>query len=386
MKIRQFLYIREKGWQSRQHNDTPFTPQILLVFGERHLCQESLLKQWLNEHFPDVPVMGCSTAGEIIGTEVHDDAMVVTAIEFESARTVLQSIEFESASDSKEVGTALANQFDQTGLRWIFVLSDGLNINGSQLIEGMNRVLPSNVIITGGLAGDGNQFENTTVCINQQQDDHKVVALGLYGDHLQIGYGSKGGWDPFGPDREVTHSKDNVLYKLDNQSALSLYKTYLGEYAKDLPASGLLFPLKIIGPSGQSQVRTLLAINDEEDSMTFAGDIPEGHYARLMKANFDRLIMGASNAAEQAQTTSGVESAELAILISCVGRKMVLEQRIEEEVESVQEILGTQPVLTGFYSYGEICPQMNHEQSTFHNQTMTITVLSEPAITSPEQK
>src|SRR5205085_1989348 len=177
------------------------------------------------------------------------------------------------------------------------------------------------------------------------------------GDRLKVGYGSLGGWDPFGPERLITRSKGNILYELDGQSALALYKKYLGDYAQDLPASALLFPLSLrTNESDRGVVRTILAVNEDEQSMTFAGDVPEGAYASLMKANFERLIDGASMAAKTSYEAIGSSSPDLAILISCVGRKLVLKQRIEEEVEGVRDILGDHTVLTGFYSYGEISP------------------------------
>ena len=204
------------------------------------------------------------------------------------------------------------------------------------------------------------------------------MALGLYGDRLKIGYGSQGGWDSFGPERLITRAKGNILYEFDHQSALALYKKYLGDHARGLPAAGLLFPLSVRTPDGtRCVVRTILGINQEDQSMTFAGDVPEGHYARLMKANFDRLIDGSSGAAKTCHDFLGPASPELAILISCVGRKMILRQRIEEEVEVVREILGPRTVLAGFYSYGEIAPPSPSARCELHNQTMTITTLSE---------
>jgi hypothetical protein len=168
------------------------------------------------------------------------------------------------------------------------------------------------------------------------------------------------------------------LYEFDGQSALGLYKKYLGEHADRLPASGLLFPLSLRTRAGETPVvRTILAVDEAAQSMTFAGDVPEGSYARLMKANFDRLIDGASEAARSSQGAIGPAPAELAILISCVGRKLLLKQRVEEEVEGVREVLGPRPVFTGFYSYGEISPFTTGARCELHNQTMTITTLAE---------
>jgi hypothetical protein len=187
-----------------------------------------------------------------------------------------------------------------------------------------------------------------------------------------------GGWDPFGPDRLVTRSSGNVLYELDGRSALDLYKRYLGDKARDLPSSGLLFPLRIHTGEGETGiVRTILSVSEKDNSLTFAGDIPEGSYARLMKANFERLIDGACGAARTSHQAMGSMPAELAILISCVGRKLVLRQRVEEEVEASREVLGAGAVLAGFYSYGEISPFTPGAKCALHNQTMTVTTLAE---------
>jgi hypothetical protein len=124
-------------------------------------------------------------------------------------------------------------------------------------------------------------------------------------------------------------------------------------------------------------VRTILAVSEADQSMTFAGDVPEGSYAQLMKANFDRLIDGAVGAARASQRSLTGTSPDLAILISCVGRKLVLKQRIEEEVEGVRDVVGEHTVLTGFYSYGEISPFAAGASCELHNQTMTITTFRE---------
>jgi len=205
-----------------------------------------------------------------------------------------------------------------------------------------------------------------------------VAAVGFYGNRLRIGYGSMGGWDSFGPDRLVTRAEANVLYELDGSSALELYKRYLGPHAATLPASGLLFPLSLRGESGdQRVVRTILGIDVHAGSLIFAGDIPQGGYARLMKANVDRLIDGATGAATACHEPLGASTPSLAILISCVGRKLVLKQRTEEEVESVRNVLGAGAVLSGFYSYGEIAPFSSSAKCELHNQTMTITTFGE---------
>jgi hypothetical protein len=245
-------------------------------------------------------------------------------------------------------------------------------------VRGLTHHLPAGVTVTGGLSADGDRFQETFVFYDGQPQRDAVAAIGLYGHHLKVGYGSLGGWDPFGPERLITHSRGNILYELDGRSALALYKQYLGDYASGLPATGLLFPLSLRAEEGESGVvRTILGIDEEAQSLIFAGDVPEGTYARLMKANFDRLIDGAVGAARTTYEAIGSAEPDLALLISCVGRKLVLKQRVEEEVEGVREVLGSRPVFTGFYSYGEISPFTPSARCELHNQTMTITTFAE---------
>lgn len=388
MKIDQWKWTPSTGWRPPWPVAVAGSHTVVLVFGGSTPLRDATLLAEIKSQFPGAHLMGCSTAGEICGTQVSDDSVVVTAVRFERSKVRGVLVQLDQCASSHAAGVRLAQLLPPSlagdgteaaaALAHVFVLSDGLRVNGSDLVRGLEEGLPKDVAITGGLAGDGAQFAETRVFWDGPPTAGVVTALGLYGSHLRIGTGSLGGWDPFGPERLITRSAGNVLYELDGQSALALYKKYLGEHARELPATGLLFPLSLRTRAGESPVvRTILAIDEKEQSMTFAGDVPEGSYARLMKANFDRLIDGAVGAAKKGHEALGPHPAELAILISCVGRKLVLKQRIEEEVEGVRDVLGLRPVLTGFYSYGEISPFTPGLKCELHNQTMTITTLSE---------
>ena len=378
MRIAESVWTSETGWPQDEQTLADGA-QLVLLFGNTSLMQDSALYHQVRQRHPDAILLGCSTAGEICGTRVLDESLVTTAVHFDHTRLRLASEDIADADSSRQTGQALAQSLMADDLAHVLIISDGLKVNGTALVEGLRSVLPEKVAITGGLAGDGARFQHTLVCANAVPAEGKVAALGFYGERIRIGHGSLGGWDPFGPDRLITKSRGNVLYELDGQSALALYKSYLGEHAAGLPSTGLLFPLALRGTTGQESglVRTILAVNEDDQSMTFAGDMPEGRYARLMKANFDRLIDGAANAARATTRSLDAAQAELALLISCVGRKLVLKQRIEEEVESVRDVLGAATVLTGFYSYGEISPYTPTARCELHNQTMTITTFSE---------
>ncbi len=377
MNVTQSIWKKETGWVADLQRIPADTAQLVLLFGDTLVLSDASLLYQIRTRFPTALIVGCSTAGEICGTEVCTDSLVLTAVSFASTRVGGAMIRLGEAEDSEQAGTRLAQGLEKDGLVHVLVLSDGLRVNGTDLVRGLVRHLPPQVSVTGGLAGDSDRFKNTCVVWNGEVVNGAIAAVGFYGDSLEIGYGSLGGWDPFGPERLITRSRGNVLYELDGQSALELYRKYLGEHASGLPATGLLFPLSLRTDVDDTPVvRTILAINEEEQSMTFAGDMPEGTYARLMKANFDRLIDGAVGAAERSVKPLGSDP-DLALLISCVGRRMILKQRTEEEVEGVRDVVGKKAVLTGFYSYGELSPFAPGEPCALHNQTMTVTTFAE---------
>ena len=378
MKVEQRIWTKTKGWSLQSGPDIQDRVQLVILFGATDIMKEQSFFPDVKKMYPQAHLLGCSTAGEISGTNVFDDSLVVTAVYFEKTQIRGGQISIEENSSSLEAGKRLAQSLPHEGLRHVFILSDGLCINGSELVSGLGANLPAGVTITGGMAGNGEKFEETDVFWDDQPSKNTLAIVGFYGDALKIGYGSMGGWDPFGPERLITKSAGNLLYELDGQCALDIYKKYLGEHAQGLPATGLLFPLSIRTKSGETGiVRTILGVNEKERSMTFAGDLPQGAHARFMKANFERLIDGASEAAVRGRERLGGSTPELAILISCVGRKLVLKQRTEEEVEAVRDVLGGSPILAGFYSYGEISPFMSEGPCALHNQTMTVTTFAE---------
>jgi hypothetical protein len=387
VKTEQRTWTQGGGWTPAFSGTPVQSAQLVLVFGATSLLQDPSVVEPIRKYYPAAHIFGCSTAGEICGTQVSDDSLVVTAIHFEHTQLRTAQVSLGANPDSHHAGECLARALPHSvgaaggapedKLAHVLVLSDGLSVNGSDLVRGLMQHLPEGVAVTGGLAGDGARFGKTLVFRSDAPETGAIAAVGLYGNRLQVGFGSLGGWDPFGPERLVTRSTANVLFELDGRPALTLYKKYLGEHAKGLPATGLLFPLSVrIKPGETPVVRTILAVDEQRQSMTFAGDVPEGAQARFTKANVDRLVDGAVGAA-RASLQAGRVAPQLAILISCVGRKLVLKQRVEEELEGVRSVVGEQAALTGFYSYGEIAPFSQGERIELHNQTMTVTTLAE---------
>lgn len=377
MKVQQ-LHMRGANDDAAIAALSQMNPNLVLAFGSSGKLSDAAAISKLAAHFPGAVVVGCSTAGEITNRGVFDDSIVLTAVNMEKGKTCTATSSLSEAGSSYAAGQKLGEQLKSaSGLKVVLLFSPGLNVNGSELIGGVRSVLGDQIPVTGGLAGDGARFQQTYVMLGQQASQDTVVAVGLTGD-VKVGYGSRGGWEPFGPDRLVTKVDKNVLYEVDGRRALDLYKEYLGDKAAELPASGLLYPFAIIDKANSHDViRTILNVDEAAGSLTFAGDIPEGATVRLMHASTDGLAGGAKQAATDSNGESEAQSDGFALLVSCVGRKLVMGDDVDEEVSAVQNVLGPKTTVTGFYSYGEICPFAGDKASKLHNQTMTITYLTE---------
>lgn len=378
MKLQTFQYKSTSGWDNlfatAKALDSEST--IIFAFGAPDFGSHTKAFADLRDAFPKSTITGCSSAGEIFKDHVYDNSLSVAVVQLNRSKVRAITLPIKDMSRSFEVGQNLAKELQQDDLAGVFIISDGLLVNGSELVKGINSIIPDTAV-TGGLAGDGSRFKTTWVLKDGAPVTGFVSAIGFYGDKIHIGHGSQGGWDIFGAERVVTKSEGNVLYELDGEPALNLYKQYLGEKASGLPATALLFPLQIRANDKDDKkiVRTILAVDEEKQTMTFAGNIPQGSLAQLMRANFDRLIEGASGAAKLIPPTN--RSATLAIAVSCVGRRLVLGERIDEEVEATLSKLPQNTQQIGFYSYGEISPFVEDEPCDLHNQTMTLTTISE---------
>jgi hypothetical protein len=379
MKLQTVTFSAPGGWSTPLPAAMDSEQTLVLVFAAPEFGAAPAPLKALAAAFPHSVLLGCSTSGEIAGTQVHDASISVAVARFEHTLLRRAFTAVSGADDSFNAGARLAAQLAAPDLRAVFLLSDGLCVNGTPLVDGLTRHLPPRVSITGGLAGDGSRFGQTWVLRDGVPVEDAICAVGLYGGRLHIGHGCDGGWSDFGPERRITRSEGNVLFELDGKPALDLYKTYLGERAAELPGTALLFPLSVRrdGEGQDTLVRTILGIDEIQRSLTFAGDMPQGGIARLMRANTDKLIGSAGQAARQA--TAGVSESDdaLVISVSCVGRRLVLGERTEEEIETVLDSAPRRAGHVGFYSYGEISPAVAGGSSELHNQTMTVTVFSE---------
>jgi hypothetical protein len=372
--------------QQHYRNDWHILPQkgnfkrsnasLVLAFGSISQIEQSSHFDYLRNTYVNANIVMASDCGQIVNETVHNDTIISNAFHFEQSTVKTSSFNIKNFDTSHILGQTIANSFETQDLKLVLIIADGILVNGSDLVKGIREYIGDNVIVTGGLAGDDAKFVATKVGLNGIPVCGEVVAVGFYGQHLNVGFGSFGGFDAFGPERLITKSKKNVLYEIDHKNALDLYKEYLGKYAAELPSSALAFPLGIM-TDGEPLVRTVLGVNEAEKSITFAGNINEGDIVRMMKANFTKLFDAATTSATNALTPFVNHAPEFALLISCVGRKSILRERIDEEIEKTRNILGDKTIMSGFYSYGEISPFSKSVKCELFNQTMTITTFSE---------
>lgn len=350
---------------------------LVLAFAERTTLDTLKPYTELKQRFPNASIVISSASGQISNCKLVEEKMVVTAIQFEHTPLKVIEIQVDPTHTKSYLGERVKNELATTELTALLVLSEGSFVNGTDLIEELRAETNHQTPIFGGIAGDGYLFEKTIVGLNRDAVANTIVIIGFYGNRLQFGFGSEGGWSDFGPEREVTMSAKNKVFKIGDRYALDIYKEYLGKYAEELPGSSLYFPLSMKEfPESEPVVRTILSIDEVEKSMTFAGNLPEGALVKFMKANSDKLIDASYKAATSSELVSK-ETNKMALLISCVGRKIVLGDRVEEEIEAVREVLGKDVLLFGFYSYGEITPNTKKVGCDLQNQTMTITTLFE---------
>lgn len=356
------------------------TNEFILIFASRDLLEQEEWLKPLKTRFPNTPLVYCSTAGEINRNLINDNTAQCSLLQFDATQVKFNIGNLSDYTNSFELGKAMAKKIDTKQLKHVLIFVDGQLINGDDLLSGIQVETQKEVLISGGVAGDGARFTKTLVGLNEDLKPGNVVLIALYGDKVRVGTSYQGGWDIFGVEKMISKSEGNVLHEIDHENALDLYKKYLGQYAEELPGSALLFPISIKSQDSDSYiVRTILSIDEKNKTMTFAGNVPEGSNIRFMKSSVDRLIQAASDAGSEAikQINEEKTDAQFALLVSCVGRKLAMGSRAEEEVEAALEQLPPNIQIAGFFSYGEIAPNKNNRINYLHNQTMTITTIGE---------
>jgi hypothetical protein len=385
MWIEEIRWSSDRGWRGKTARHDA-AADLVMYFGNRNALREEARYEELRAAYLTANIVGCSATCSIVDDTLEEDGIVAVALGFERTPIRVAHGEVAHLSGSRAAGEAIGNVLSAPDLTAVFVLADGLRIDGSSFVAGLNSAIGPGPLIVGGMASDAREYSEALVGADCAPRSGLTAAIGFYGDAIQFAHGIANGWDAFGPRRHITRSAGNVLYSLDDKPAIELYQRYLGdEISAGASASwgGVIFPLTISPPEHPERTiaRAPLAVGEGLASMTFAGHMPEGWTARLMRGNVDRLITAASDAARLAclEQPQAVAGDSLALIVSCAGRNQVMGQRTEEELEVVGVELGSHIKRIGFYSYGEIGPTAHSGLSELHNQTIVVTSLSEAA-------
>lgn len=379
MKVEQLIWTKDKGWEIVEECGLRGKAQLLLAFADRQLLEgmDKLLD--LRHMYSAADIVLCSTAGEIMDIELHDDTISAVAIYFEKSYHKIARLKIDGYSNSYQVGKDLVAQLPTDELKHILLLVDGLSLNGNELARGVYENVPRYVSINGGLAGDSFDFQRTLLGVNRLPESGVCLAIGFYGEDLLIGQGAAGSWEELRQEYVITRSDYNRLYELDHIPASKVYQDKLGEAYRQFNTSPYSFPVEIWADNTRrdSFIRIVKTIDASRNALLMAGDAPQGFSLRILQTNVDLMLKGAKRASEKALRDFPKKNAVLALLINCVGRREILRNRIEEELDTARDILGEQPIMCGFYSYGVIAAWTPYQKPFLQHQTYLLTIFGE---------
>ncbi len=355
----------------------PSERSFLLALGDGEAWESSAWREELQFRFPEVPLVGCSTAGEVEGASLRENSVFLTGVSFDAMTVRKTSTPLKAIEDSFHAGQALGRGLEGPSLRHVLVLAEGIDSQGADFARGLSETLPEGVWASGGMAGDGLRSKCTTLLEDRTLAAGRAVALGFYGTSLEVGCGVFGGWVPFGPPRVVSRAQGSFLVELDGRNALDLLRQYMGEEIFDNDKI-MSFPLGLCDEKGEVlAVRALLRTELQGRRVVTVGEIPEGTRIRFLRGSAENIIEGAREAARSALAFHR-RTPDWALAVGCFGRRCFLGHRAEEEVQEVAGALGSPVPLSGFLSYGELAPVSGMTQGClFHNETMTITTFAE---------
>jgi hypothetical protein len=355
-------------------------PKLLIVFCSHSYDLQELLDA-INKRSHDVPLIGCSTAGEIAASGVRDSSVVVTALGGDGF-SVRTTAAINASSDLRHSGAEAAaalTELDDRAHRVLMLLTDGLAGDQQEIVRGAYSVAGAGVPLVGGCAGDDLQMKSTYQLHGHQVLEDAVVSAAIGSDE-PIGIGVRHGWQRVGEPMLVTDSSENVVKTLDDRPALDVYLERLNapEKVRSDSAAFVKFaqthPLGLDRQSGEDHVRFIADANFEERSLNCIARVPQGGLAWLMEGSDESVLAATDAACSDALAGLGGQRPAGLLAFDCIARRGVLgDEGVSAEVSRVAHHSNGAPV-AGFYTYGEIARTQG--VTGFHNQTLVVMALS----------
>jgi hypothetical protein len=358
METRLLTHRPEAGWSSPLPAGLDSARTLVAAFAPTAYAERDDFWASLAAAFPRSHVLSCSSVGAIAGEHVVDDTAVAVVVRFERVEVTSAAVPIQALEMSRRAGQKLGRALADGDPHTVIVVADGMHAQGSELVQGIAGALPAGTRIVGGMAGDG-----------------WVTAVALSGP-VEVGAAARGGWRAFGTARRVSRAEGNVVLELDGRPALAVYAEQLGDLARGLPAAAERFPLavRVDANEGAELMRTVQAIDTDAQSLTCAGDVPQGALVRLARAGHEQLIDSAERAAIAAKPRDGAPV--LALAISCASRREALGDLCDDEAAVAHAALPPGSTQLGFYAYGEIAPSAR-AACDLHNQAFSLVTLRE---------
>ena len=315
---------------------------------------------------PHIQIIGTTTSGEILKGKSFKNSTVLSFSVFEN--TKIETFYTKYRDDSYKMGKSLIKQFNFSQEPKVAItFADGLRTNGEEYIKSFSKY-NKNLIVAGGLAGDNEAFKQTIVFTQDAVLESGAVVALLFNDDLIVHTQASFGWDNIGKTMQITKSKKNVVYEIDNIKAIDIYAKYLGkDIANLLPKSSIEFPL-IVKRDNLNIPRAIVGKNSD-DSLIFAGNLKEGDKVTFGYGNVDTIL----EYSDKIATSGEFCCAESIFIYSCMARLALMQDSIKEEMKALAEISD----VSGFFTYGEFYTNKDSKKNELLNQTMTILSLSE---------
>ncbi|QDT05737.1 FIST N domain protein [Rubripirellula lacrimiformis] len=349
---------------------------LVLVFAACEFCtdQDPLLE--IQNAYPNSAVAGCGTRGQVFEGDLQTQSISVGIIRFRSTTIKTAFAPVESFDQSRQAGVKLAEGIADPLLSGVLLFADGLLTEATDLVRGIQEVLPPNIPIAGGMASD-HSLEHTWVYQQGQAVHGMACAIGLIGDKVEMACATGGGWKLIGEERTATRTSHKTIFEIDGRPALDVYKEHIGpEAIAGLPQSVIRFPIAL-KMDLHEVVRDVMGFDEETGAMHLAGDAPQGIGIQFMTTTPEEILDGVDEAVERLlMQTLGVNADALCVCISCSGRGEILGDQTSEEPRLLQELLGKDVKQVGMYAFGEISTTTSGYPQN-HNQTMTVAIIRE---------